>query len=179
MPTPAAPPLSPNLLRRLRAWFGLSLTELGACLGLSKAMTLQVEQGLRGLPLHAELPRLALDLAQQATPAAPAPEPPDAAALRRHQRACELRADALAHRLAALPERATWARRRLAALPTIAATLAAAGAPPAPWPEPFAAGARAELTRSGSTAQALLQARLAGLRAEAAEVARLLPAADA
>ena len=156
------------LLPRLRAWFGLSQLALGECLGLSREMVSQVERGLRPLPLPAGLAQAALTLTQQNTPTEPTPEDPDGAALRRHQRACQLRADQLAHALAQLPARATRARRRLAALPVLTAALAPPNTAVPAWLAGFAADARAELARSGSTAQARLRVRIAGLQAEAA-----------
>ena len=171
--TPAA------LLPRLRAFFGLNQTDLGHCLGLSKTMVSQVERGLRPLPLPAALPQAALTLALQATPPDPPAEAPDTAALEKHQHACLHRADQLTYQLAQLPARAAWARRRLAALPVLTQALAPAGTAPPAWLAAFAAEARAELARSGTTAQARLAGRIAGLRAEAAAVAELLAAASA
>ncbi|MCR5886565.1 hypothetical protein LRS06_02010 [Hymenobacter sp. J193] len=95
-------------------------------------------------------------------------------ALRRQQRACLLRADRVAYELELLPERAAWARRRLAALPTLTAALCPHGEPPPPWLNGFANAARDELVRSGSTAQARLHARRAALLAEAAALEQLL-----
>ncbi|MBB4601501.1 hypothetical protein HNQ93_004330 [Hymenobacter luteus] len=163
-----------TLLPALRAWFGLSQAGLGRCLCLGKAMVSQVERGVRRLPLRASLPQAALTLAQQATPSEPAAEAPDAAALRQHQQTCQHRAEQLAAELRRLPERAVWARRRLAALPTLTAVVAPAGSTPPSWLHEFASEARAELLRSGSSAQALLQARQAALLAEAAEIERIL-----
>lgn len=176
--SPAARPRT-RLLPRLRAFFGLTVTELGQCLGLSREMTSQVERGLRPLPLPAALPQAALTLAQQATPPDPTPEAPDAAALEKHGRACQHRADQLAYQLTLLPARAAWARRRLAALPVLAQALAPAGTAPPAWLAAFAAEARAELARSGATAQARLAGRIAGLRAEADALAAPAPAAPA
>jgi hypothetical protein len=135
-------------------------------------MVSQVERGLRGLPLPAALPQAALTLALQTTPANPTPEALDAAALRKQQRACEHRAQQLEFELSQLPARATWARRRLAALPELTAALTPTGGAPPRWLAGFATEARAELLRSGSSAQARLRARIAGLRAEAAALAQ-------
>ncbi|MDB5268914.1 MAG: hypothetical protein JWP58_1954 [Hymenobacter sp.] len=166
------------LLPRLRAFFGLSQVALAQCLGLSKVMLWQVERGLRPLPLPAALPQAALTLAQQNTPAEPAPEALDTAALQKHQRACQHRADQLTYELSQLPPRATWARRRLAALPVLTAALAPNGTAAPAWLAGFAAEARAELARSGSTAQARLRVRIAGLRAEADAAAQELAATE-
>lgn len=168
-----------TLLPALRAWFGLSQAGLGRCLGLGKAMVSQVERGVRRLPLRASLPQAGLTLAQQATPAEPAAEVPDAAALRQHQQTCQHRAEQLTAELSRMPGRAVWARRRLAALPTLTAVVAPAGTPPPAWLHEFAAEARTELVRSGSTAQALLKARRAALLAEASEIERVLTVAPA
>ncbi|MCB2377230.1 hypothetical protein LGH70_06530 [Hymenobacter sp. BT635] len=174
----ASPVVTSGLLPRLRAWFNLSQPMLGQCLGLSREMISQVERGLRGLPLSATLPQAALTLAYQTTTdKEPTAEPLDAAALLKQQRACEYRAVQLAFELSRLPERALWARRRLAALPTLRAVLAPGNTPAPTWLADFEAGAHTELARSGSTAQALLRARLVALEAEAAELARLLGAA--
>ena len=170
-------PTTSRLLPRLRAFFSLSLTDLGYCLGLSKTMVSQVERGVRPLPLPASLPQAALTLAYHNTPTEPDPEALDRAALQKHQRACRHRAEQLTYELSLLPERATWARRRLAALPVLTAALAPAGAAPPAWLAGFTADARAELLRSGSTAQARLRARIAGLLAEAAATAQEVAAA--
>ena len=171
-----ASPEPARLLPSLRKHFNLSQPALGYCLGLSRTMVSQVERGLRPLPLPAALPQAALTLARQRTPADPAPEAPDGAALRKQQRAAELRASQLSYELNQLPIRAAWARRRLAALPILTQALSPAGATPPAWLAGFAADARAELVRSGSTAQARLRVRIAGLRAEVEAVARELAA---
>jgi transcriptional regulator with XRE-family HTH domain len=163
-----------GLLPRLRAWFGLSQHGLGQCLGLSKMMVSQVERGVRGLPGRAAMPQAALTLALHSTPTDPAPEPVDASELRQRQQACQLRANQLAFELSGMLERATWARRRLAALPTLLAALAAPGTEPPVWLVSFEAEARQELARSGTTAQALLRLRLAALTAEVAEAEQVL-----
>ena len=169
-------PETTRLLPRLRAHFNLSQPELGHCLGLSRTMVSQVERGLRPLPLPASLPQAALTLAYHHTPAEPDPEALDTAALRKQQRACLHRAGQLAHELSQRPARAAWARRRLAALPVLTTALAPTGAEIPAWLAGFAADARAELLRSGSTAQARLRARQAALEAEAAELNRWLAA---
>ena len=158
----------------LRAWFGLSITELGRCFGLSRAMMWQVETGHRALPLAATVPHLALSRARQETPPDPAPEPLDAAALRRQLQECQHRAGQLQYKLGLLREQAGPARRRLAAIPLITATYAAVQTAPPSWLAAFELEGRAGLQRSGRTAQALLQARRAALLAEAAELERLL-----
>ena len=170
--------MASTLLSQLRDWFGLSQVHLGQALGLSKNMVWQVERGIRPLPLPAALPQAALTLAYHNTPAEPEPEASDAHALRKHQRACQLRADALAHELDQLPTRATWARRRLAALPVLTAALTPAGGAAPAWLATFGAAAHAELARSGSTAQARLRVRITGLRAETAAVAQELAATE-
>ena len=173
-------PITTTLLPRLRAWFRLSQAELGYCLGLSREMVSQVERGVRGLPLPASLPQAALTLAQHVTSSTlTAMEAPDAKALLKHQRACQHRADQLTFELTLLPERAEWARRRLAALPTLRAALAPMGTRLPNWLAGFEADARAEIVRSGSTAQALLRVRWTGLLAEATEADRLAAGAPA
>ncbi|WP_046242425.1 hypothetical protein [Hymenobacter terrenus] len=167
------------LLPRLRTFFCLSQTALGYCLGLSKTMVSQVERGIRPLPLPASLPQAALTLAYHNTPTEPDPEALDRAALHKQQRACQHRADQLAYELSLLPERAVWARRRLTALPVLTAALAPVGTAAPAWLAGFAAEARAELVRSGSTAQARLRLRIAGLRAEAEAAAQELRDSDA
>ncbi|MBO2012834.1 hypothetical protein [Hymenobacter negativus] len=155
----------------------MSQTGLGHCLGLSKMMVSQVERGVRGLPLGASLPQAALTLAQHQTDLEPIPEALDVGELRRHQQRCQLRADQLAFELAGLPERAAWARRRLAAMPTLTAVLVPGGAPLPSWLAYFESEAKAELQRSGSTAQALMRLRQAALASEAAQVGQLMAAA--
>jgi transcriptional regulator with XRE-family HTH domain len=174
MPSPEATLLLP----RLRAHFNLSQEALGKCLGLSRTMVSQVERGIRPLPLPAALPQAALTLALHRTPAEPEPEALDRAALHKHQRACQHRAEQLTYALSLLPARAAWARRRLAALPVLTAALAPAGTAAPAWLTGFAAEARAELARSGSTAQARLRGRIAGLLTEAAAAAQELAATD-
>jgi transcriptional regulator with XRE-family HTH domain len=168
-------PATTRLLPSLRQHFNLSQPALGKCLGLSRTMVSQVERGIRGLPLPAALPQAALTLAWQNVPAEPAPETVNTTALRKHQRAAELRANQLDFELSQLPTRAAWARRRLAALPILTAALAPVGTPA--WLASFAAEAHAELLRSGSTAQARLRMRIAGLRAEVAAATLELDAA--
>ncbi|RYU78930.1 hypothetical protein [Hymenobacter persicinus] len=163
-----------GLLPRLRAWFGLSQTGLGQCLGLSKMMVSQVERGVRGLPGRAAMPQAALTLALHSTATDPSPEPLDAQAVLQRQQACQQRANQLAFELSGMLERATWARRRLAALPTLLAALAPPGTAAPAWLATFEADARQELARSGTTAQALLRLRLAALTAEVAEAEQLL-----
>ncbi|WP_460608142.1 hypothetical protein [Hymenobacter terrigena] len=162
----------------MRTFFGLSNAAIGRCLGLNKDMMYQVERGIRPLPLPAALPHAALTLAYHNTLAEPEPEAPDADVLHKHLRACQLRADQLNHELDQLPARATWARRRLAALPVLMAALTPAGGAAPAWLATFEAKAHAELARSGSTAQARLRIRIAGLRAEAAAVAQELAATE-
>jgi transcriptional regulator with XRE-family HTH domain len=163
-----------TLLPKLRAWFGLSQSGLGRCLGLSKMMVSQVERGVRGLPARAAMPQAALSLALQSTALDPPPEPLDVAAVQRRRQACQQQADKLAFELSGLLERATWARRRLTALATLSAVLAPGSAEPPAWLADFTEEARAELVRSGATAQALLRLRLAALTAEAAEAEQIL-----
>jgi transcriptional regulator with XRE-family HTH domain len=171
-------PNSTVLLVRLREWFGLSQSELGSYFGLQREVISQVERGIRPLPLPAALPQAALTLALHRTPAEPEPETLDRAALHKHQRACQHRAEQLTYALSLLPARAAWARRRLAALPVLTAALAPEGTAAPAWLAGFAAEARAELARSGSTAQARLRGRIAGLLAEAAAAAQELAATD-
>jgi hypothetical protein len=140
-------------------------------------MVSQIERGIRGLPMGAVLPQAALTLARHQTLAEPDAEPLDTRQLRRHQQTCQLRADNLALELRQLTERATWARRRLAALPILHQALTPANGMPPAWLERFGGEARNELVRSGSTAQALLRLRQAALLAEAAATGELLAAA--
>ena len=157
----------------LREQFGLSQAEVGRYLGMGKAQVWQIERGLRPLPLAAVPTYMALLAAATAAPEAP-PELPDTAALHRQLREARHRAGQLAHELTRMQERATWATRRLAALPPLTQALTAGGAAAPAWLEQFASKARNELVRSGPTAQALLRARQAGLLAEAAALEQLL-----
>jgi hypothetical protein len=128
--------------------------------------------------MGAVLPQAALPLAQHSTVVDPTPEPVDAAVLRRHQRACQFKADNLTYKLSLLPEQVAWARRRLAALPTLRTALVPTGTSIPPWLELFQSEARNELATKSSTAQALLKLRQAALAYEAEQTRLLLAAPE-
>jgi transcriptional regulator with XRE-family HTH domain len=160
-----------NFIAQLQAAFGLSITALGRLLGVGRSMLSQVLSGHRALPPSTGpmLARLLLALDQLPTPLADAP---DAEALARHQRACLARAMRLALDLADMQTRAAWAGRRLAALPTLAASLPEGPLPR--WLTAFEAEARETLAACGALPQAKLALRRAALLHEAALAERLV-----
>jgi len=174
-------------LTATRAHFGLSQREAARLLGTTQTRVNHAETGRRQLPYAADVRLRALRTLAETAPAGPPPPAPAEAGglpqVAARLAACRYAAARLAHRLAvALPARAAPARQRLAA----AAALPAAPAPPDATdpPPPARLGAqRAQwalllsqaeqelLGRSGQAPALLLQARLAGLRAEAAVLA--------
>ncbi len=194
-------------LGAVRRYFGLSQADVAPFLGLPQAGVAGVESGGRALSLRAgrQLALLTAGLpdgwhepgsGQQAAHnsaaagAAAAAEidpldPLDPAALRARQQYCEAAAMRERAQLARLTERATQARRRLAALPGLRA---AVGPPPAAttgraaldherrrlWLALFENEARTVLARDGATAQTLLALRLGALEFEAAQLRALL-----
>jgi transcriptional regulator with XRE-family HTH domain len=172
------------LLSTVRAYFGLAQVELARLLGVDQPQLAKAEAGTRELPAAAHYRLRGLTPLLQAPE--PTPPPPDAAALQARRAACLAQARRLQLRLdEELPARAAPALRRLAAAETLPAALLARQ-PDAPLTErqlreqqwqlqQLPVQARHELAeRSGPTPTALLRARLAGLRAEAAALAEIL-----
>jgi transcriptional regulator with XRE-family HTH domain len=171
-------PSDARLFAQLQEAFGLNQTSLGRLLGLSRAMMSAVRRGKRYFPLAAAEPFARLLLALDKLPAPSAmPAAPDAAGLERQQRACRATAMRLALELTAMQARAAWAGRRLAALPTLTATLPA-GEPLPRWLTAFEAEARETLAACGALPQARLALRRSALLHEAAQVGRLLAGAS-
>lgn len=167
--------LGDGLLLLIRRNFGMSQTDLALFLGISPVQLAQAETAVRRLPVKAILPQVVLAAAAEFTPAPP--EPLDRAPLEQRLRACEYEMRQLRPRLESCQQRAEIARRRLAAL----SALQQSPTPDLPWTEDqqrwlqrFERQARAALPECGTTAQALLAARLAALEHEAALLTQLL-----
>lgn len=181
---------SDSLMARVRVWFGLTQAELALYLGISPALVRGIETGQRALtsavlsallPLARHLPAddAPLPATDDALPAAPAPA---AAEIDFRRRTCLAQAARLELELAQLTQRAQAAQRWAQALPAL---LPAAPAAPAAAPGDDAAEAaireqwrvgwlhrRARpLPAEAAKRAALLRARIAGLRAEAAALA--------
>ena len=178
---------STNYLRALRRHFGLSQSELAHYLGVDRTLLAHAEAGRRTLPGAAALQSLPLlCLLPPPHGSAPAdPLPPDPAettpktldALQWRLRVCRHEAAMLVYRLELQLPRLQAARQRrtlptrLAALPPPAPLPVGLPAParlPNPrWAESMAESATADLARFGVQTRALLEARRAGLLAEA------------
>lgn len=187
-----------SALRKLRAHFGLSQAELANYLGLDRSLLAHVEANRRPLPLAATW-RLVplLNLLPPHGPGSGSLLPPDPAettpatqdALAWRVRVCRHEAALLAFKLERQLPALLAARNRhalpalLAALPPLApmpGVLADTPGPDPQWAAQMAAGAAERLARFGEPARALLEARRAGLLAEAAhlEAALGLPSAS-
>ncbi len=186
MPRRAAP--STALTAHVRAWFSLTQAELALYLGISPTLVRDLETGRRALssavlsalsPLARHLPADDAPLPATAAtlPAAPAP---NAYEIDFRRRTCLAQAARLALELDGLAQQARAAQRWAQALPALLAATPAA----APNDDDPAAAATRELWRVGwlhrrarplppeaATRAALLRARIAGLRAEAAVLA--------
>ena len=179
-------------LTATRAHFGLSQREAAHLLGTTQGHLNDAEAGRRPLPYPAALRLRALYALAEAAPAGPpppAPEEADDLGLAIGQLAdCRYAAARLAYRLTqVLPGRAAPARQRLAAAATVPAALASAdatdpppanrlGAQQAQWALLLSQAQQELLGTSGRARTLLAQARLAGLRAEAAVLAAALEA---
>lgn len=181
-----------DLLGRVRHHFGLGQAELARLLGIQQAQVARAETSHQPLPTDAFY-RLRMLGRVLPPPDAPEPPPPplDPAPLQARHFICLDQARRLRYRLThELPARARPAQNRLAAAAAIPAALAAAAAD-APLPPRKLEDRLIELAllhnaalneledRSGPVPVALLQARRAGLLAEAAALAELLAAAGA
>lgn len=145
---------STHLTARVRAWFGLTQTELALYLGVSPMQVSHLDGGSRALspevlaallPLVQQLPPEAALLAALAPapaaapgpPATPPPAlalgtpPPEAAALDLRRRECLLQAARLRTQAEALAQQATVAARWAAALPALLAAVPTLAPPPA------------------------------------------------
>ena len=186
---------STALTARVRAWFGLTQAELALYLGVSPALVRGIETGQRALtsavlsallPLAHHLPAddASPPVAENTLPARFAPNPDE---ITFRCRTCLAQAARLAAELAELTQRALAAHRWAQALPALL--------PAAPAAAPGNDGAEAEaaireqwrrgwlhrharpLPPEAATRAALLRAKIAGLRAEAAVLAASTPAA--
>lgn len=183
---------SDSALRKLRTHFGLSQAELADYLGTDRSLLAHAEAGRRPLPLAATW-RLVplLSLLPPPSPAPTAPGPPDPAettpttqdALAWRLRVCRHEAAMLAFKLERqLPALLAARNRRalptlLTALPPLApmpGVLADTPGPDPQWAAQMAAGAAGDLARLGTPARALLEARRAGLLAEATHLEKAL-----
>jgi len=177
-----------GLLTAVRDYFRLTQLELGCLLGIRQPQVAQAEANVRPLPAEAYYRLRALAPLLRLPEPAPALSPADVAALEARHAAAQDQARRLRYRLTHDgPARAAPAARRLAVAEALPAALAAADAAPLTprqaedqhyqW-RGLVNEAAAELeTRSGPGPAALLRARLAGLEAEAAALARELAAA--
>ncbi len=127
MPRPAR--LSDTLFARVRAYYGITLRELAACLGISETLAHHYETARR-YPSRAVLERLEPFIAQMndglplvPLPTAPPPGPLDPAPLEKRRAACLHAAHNLRWEMRQLPERARQAARWARALPTLQASL--------------------------------------------------------
>lgn len=172
MPRLAAP--STHLLAQVRAWFGLSQTELALYLASSQTLVQAIESGQRrlGADLHAALLPLAQQVPAPAPEALPAPLPQLAANVEEldfRRRTCQQQAARLGQELAGLEQQARVAQRWAQALPALLPT-AAAGPDPerAAWLRGWLLRRASPLAPEAATRLRLLRARLAGLHAELA-----------
>jgi|GEM_PF-3869466 len=187
---PELPYAPDQRLTATRTHFGLSQREAALLLGTTQTRVNNAEAGRRPLPYAASL-RLralyALVLAAPAGPPPPDPEEADDLGLAIGRLAdCRYAAARLDYRLTqVLPARATPARQRLAAATAVPAALAPAdvadplpatrlGAQQAQWALLLSQARQELLGTSGQAPTLLAQARLAGLRAEAAVLAAAL-----
>ncbi|GAA4048350.1 hypothetical protein GCM10022409_38470 [Hymenobacter glaciei] len=184
------PCASDQRLTTTRAHFGLSQREAAHLLGTTQTRINHAEIGRRPLPYAADQRLRALHALVLAAPAGPPAPTPDEAddlgpAIGRLAD-CRYAAARLAHRLAqVLPARAAPARQRLGAATAVPAALAPAadplppqrlGAQQAQWALLLSQARQELLGTSGRAPTLLAQARLAGLRAEAAVLAAALEA---
>lgn len=179
-------------LRAVRTHFGLNQIELAHYLGIDRSLLAHAEANRRPLPITATwrlVPLLSLLPPPRGT-ASPDPLPPDPAeatpetldALQWRLRVCRHEANMLDFKLGRQLPRLLAARHRrvlpklLAALPPQPPlpALLDIGPPPAGWADRQAADAAQDLVRFGQQARALLEARRAGLLAEAAYLENVL-----
>ncbi|GAB3578381.1 helix-turn-helix domain-containing protein [Hymenobacter daeguensis] len=181
---------SDSTLRTIRNHFGLSQAELARCLGIDRTLLAHIEAGRRPLPQDAAWRMLSLLrlLPPPHGSAPPAPPPPDAAeatpetldALQWRLRVCRHEMYMLDYKLERQLPRLLAARHRralptlLAALPPLPGAPADAAVPDPQWAARLGANAVTDLARFGVQARALLEARRAGLAAEAASLENAL-----
>jgi transcriptional regulator with XRE-family HTH domain len=195
LPLHARTPYAPDeRLTATRAHFGLSQRKAANLLGTTQTRVNNAEAGRRPLPYAASLRLRALHGLVRAAPAGPPPPPPDEEVdlgmASGRLADCRYAAARLAYRLIeVLPTRAAPARQRLAAHTAMPAALAPAdttdplppnrlGAQHAQWALLLSQARQELLNTSGRASILLVQARLAGLRAEAAVLAAALEAEE-
>lgn len=171
----------------LRKQFGLTQEMMAEWLGIARSSLALTERGyqsatttgLQELRLKLAAQGLVYDGAGGNFPApAPLPEPPpDASELGYHLRQCQAKAKMVELKLDMLTRQAAPYLARLTAAPALRAYPGPVSNPEdeANWLTIFELEARRQLrTTCGATTQHRLQARLAGLRAEAALLAEVL-----
>ena len=188
---------SDSTLRAVRTYFGISQSDLAEYLGIDRSLLTHIEAHRRPLPMVATwrlLPLLSVMPPPHGS-APPDPLPPDPAeatpttldALQWRLKICRFEADKLAFDLERQLPRVLAARHRralparLAVLPPRAPLPALPDEPSMPnlaWAGRMAENAVVDLARFGVQARALREARLAGLKAEAAYLAEALAAAQ-
>lgn len=184
---------SDSTLRAVRAHFGLRQADLAQYLGVDRSLLTHIEADRRPLPLLATwrlLPLLSvMPPPHGSAPAEPLPPDPAEAtattldALQWRLKICRYEANKLAFVLERQLPRLQAARyrralpARLAVLPPRAPLPGLPGEPATPnlaWAARMAENAVPDLARFGVQARALLEARLAGLKAEAAYLEEIL-----
>jgi len=178
MPRPLRVPAVPHYLALIRAGLGLTQAQLAGVLGVSRPLITQIEAGHRTLPAAAG--EVLAWLVQGLPPAIPpallppsALAPTDPAPLRARAAAVAYELGRLSQQLDRGQARARRALDWLRAVPKLLAMLPTTGSEgPRLWVAAMTAEAEAALEGEGSAARhRLLEARLAGLRAEAAVLA--------
>ncbi|AMR26835.1 hypothetical protein A0257_06745 [Hymenobacter psoromatis] len=170
---------SNSLAATVRRYFGLTQTELGQLLHLTRGQVAHVEAGRHLFASTTEQPLLALAtlLPTASALADPAAHlaPPDAAPLAARLAYCQHHARQLRRQLKTLTQQLTIARRWQQALPPLLA--AAPDAPARAWLLRRQEQATADLDGETAARYHLLRLRAEALEAEAAGLAALLPPA--
>jgi transcriptional regulator with XRE-family HTH domain len=172
-----------STLRDIRKHFGLSQAELAQCLGIDRTLLAHIEAHRRPIPTDATWCMLSLlrllPPPHGSTPVTLPPDPAEATpetldALQWRLRVCRHEAYLLGYTLERQLPRLQAARHRrslptlLAALPPLPNAPADVPTPDQQWADRMGRQAAADLARFGVQARALLEARRAGLAAEAA-----------
>jgi DNA-binding XRE family transcriptional regulator len=175
---------NPNLLARVRAWFGLDQAALALYLGISpstahsieagrRALTADIFMALRPLVLHLPPVEAAPPVPTAALP--PGQPAPDAAELDFRRRVCLQQAARAKREMETIETRARVAQRWAQALPNLLQAAAETYAIPEPtnpdrgaWVAGWLARQARPLPEAAVTRWHLLRARLAALTAEVA-----------
>jgi len=192
MPRPSR--VAETLFARVRAYYGITLRELAACLGISETLAHHYETGRR-YPSPAVSARLAPFMDQMPPAPTDAPLPPappagplDPAPLEARRAACLYHAGNLRWQLRHLPEQARTAARWAQALPGLRAALPPEAETPPPtaglearreairlaYVRDFLALQATALDPAARSQWHLLHLRAEALEAEAAALAALL-----